>query len=338
MQLQIDNLGKVAITVEEDYWSINKDYDKLTIVEQKNVFGTFISRKPVPAGTVLTDRRYWIRFSSLKEEMVLQFQALVNKVNNLEISVDEKEEEIYKAMASITAGGLVLKQTFGDSEVIGISQKAITDKFSDIQTIINRISSDTIGISLNISNKLIFDYKPYNINITVTTNDTKIADNITLKLNGEVVATENDNNILSYNATIRGNSVTVEAIAVKDGFTYKVSDVITSVKPIYVGLEDDYTNVFQSLPEDESALSYEQPIRTTPEGTYVVKHNTYYSEPSGHINVFIPHTMMQPFLKICMNNFPIPMEKFDADDDYTVYVSLSEYPSGNNEQYIITIE
>ena len=338
MQLQIDNLGKVAITVEEDYWSINKDYDKLTIVEQENMFGTFISRKPVPAGTVLTDRRYWIRFSSLKEEIVLQFQTLVNKVNNLEISVDEKEEEIYKAIASITAGGLVLKQTFGDSEIIGISQKAITDKLSDIQTIINKISGDTIGISLNISNKLIFDYKSYDVNITVTTNDTKIADNITLKLNGEVVATESNNNVLSYTATISGNSVTVEAIAVKDGFTYEASDVITSVKPIYVGLESDYTNVFNGLPEDEAALSYEQLIRTTPKGTYTIKHNTSSSEPSGHINVFIPNTMMQPLPKIYMNGLLIPMEYFDVDNGYTVYVSYNEYPSGNNEQYIITIE
>ena len=29
MLLQIDKLGKVAVTVEENYWSLEKDYDKI---------------------------------------------------------------------------------------------------------------------------------------------------------------------------------------------------------------------------------------------------------------------------------------------------------------------
>lgn len=87
MLLQIDKLGKTCVTVEEDYWSNVKDYDKLTIVEQKGTFGTFISRKPVPAGTPLTDRKYWIRFSSLKEEIVLQFNSIVNELRELETTV-----------------------------------------------------------------------------------------------------------------------------------------------------------------------------------------------------------------------------------------------------------
>ena len=33
MLLQIDKLGKVAVTVEESYWSNDKDYNKLTIVD-----------------------------------------------------------------------------------------------------------------------------------------------------------------------------------------------------------------------------------------------------------------------------------------------------------------
>lgn len=78
MQIQIDNLGKVAVTVEKDFWDITKDYDRLTIVETpNNTYATYISRKPVPAGTVLTDRDYWIPFSSLKEEIVLDYNTFI---------------------------------------------------------------------------------------------------------------------------------------------------------------------------------------------------------------------------------------------------------------------
>ena len=83
MQLQIDNLGKVSITVEEDYWDITKDYDKLTIVEKEGIFGTFISRKPVQAGTVLTNREYWIPFSSLKEEIIIDYNQFISKYQSI---------------------------------------------------------------------------------------------------------------------------------------------------------------------------------------------------------------------------------------------------------------
>ena len=79
MQLQIDKLGKVSITIEEGYWDINKDYDKLTVVEKQGTYGTFISRKPVPSGTVLTNREYWIPFSSLKEEIIIDYNKFINK-------------------------------------------------------------------------------------------------------------------------------------------------------------------------------------------------------------------------------------------------------------------
>ncbi len=101
MQLQIEKLGKVSITVEEDYWDINKDYDKLTIVEKEGTFGTFISRKPVPAGTVLTDRKYWIPFSSLKEEIILNFNKWVSDYGALLGSQAETLNHIQELINSI---------------------------------------------------------------------------------------------------------------------------------------------------------------------------------------------------------------------------------------------
>lgn len=79
MRLQIEQLGKVSVTVEENYWNINNDYDKLTIVEKEGIFGTYISRKPVPSGTELTNRKYWIPFSSLRENIVIDYNSFIDK-------------------------------------------------------------------------------------------------------------------------------------------------------------------------------------------------------------------------------------------------------------------
>lgn len=83
MRLFIDKLGKVAVTVEQSYWSRNKDYDKLTIVQTEGEFATHISRKPVPAGTELTNREYWIPFSSLKESIVLDYNSFIAKYDKI---------------------------------------------------------------------------------------------------------------------------------------------------------------------------------------------------------------------------------------------------------------
>ena len=80
MIIQTEHLGKVSVTVEKDYHNINKCYDKLTIVEEKNEFRTYISRKPVPNGVELTDRNYWIPFSSLERQIVIDYNKFKNDV------------------------------------------------------------------------------------------------------------------------------------------------------------------------------------------------------------------------------------------------------------------
>ena len=51
------NLGKVSITVHGVWEDI--DYDKLTLVYHKEKNATYISKRPVPKGTMISDRKYW---------------------------------------------------------------------------------------------------------------------------------------------------------------------------------------------------------------------------------------------------------------------------------------
>lgn len=106
MKEKIENLGKVAVTIEEGYWDIKKPYDKLTVVEREGTGTTFISRKPVPPGTSILNRKYWIKFSKWSD---IPYE---------------------------------LTQKFGDSEELAISQKTLTNKFSDIETEIREGDED----------------------------------------------------------------------------------------------------------------------------------------------------------------------------------------------------
>ena len=101
MKIVKECLGKVAVTVEKDYWKLNKTYDRLVIVELKNQFKTFISRKPVPAGTLITDRDYWIPFSSLTEEITTQYNAILTKTEAIEAWYDQLNTKVNQVNTTI---------------------------------------------------------------------------------------------------------------------------------------------------------------------------------------------------------------------------------------------
>lgn len=60
----IKDYGKIGITVEEDKFNPDKDYEKLTIVEDENG-NIYLSRKDVPAELHidLTNKEYWFKIS-----------------------------------------------------------------------------------------------------------------------------------------------------------------------------------------------------------------------------------------------------------------------------------
>lgn len=269
MQLQVDKLGKVAVTVEENYWSIDKDYDKLTIVEQEGNFGTFISRKPVPAGTPLTNRTYWIKFSSLKEEIVLEFSRLVNDLRITNETIEQKEEEIYKAMASLEAGGIVLMQTFGDSEIVGISQKALTEKIDDLQDQINSLHPGISGVIVEVDPTLLYDGEDTEITVTGSMADNSVADLMTITVGDESISEHNVSE-MEHNFIVNATT-TINVEAVQEGFTHEASTKVVGVRRYYVGSADSN---YESLISD----TYLKPIKANPKGTYNVNvpTNGYY--------------------------------------------------------------
>lgn len=76
MKLQLTKVGKASITVEKDYWNVNKSYDRLTIVEQEGTYTTYISRLPVPAGKSIEDRNYWIPFGKRDAVTITNYKSL----------------------------------------------------------------------------------------------------------------------------------------------------------------------------------------------------------------------------------------------------------------------
>lgn len=206
METQKEKLGKVSITVEEDYWNINKVYKKLTIVERQSTGTTYLSRKPVPAGTSISNRKYWIKFSKWSD---IPYE---------------------------------ITQEFGDSDELVISQKVITKKIDDLQDQINNLHPGVIGVGITANPNLIYDDSSSNVTITAKMNYNSVADKIEIKIGDTIIGSENNVSELVVTQILNGTT-TIKAYAVQSGFDYNASTKVTGTKPYYIGSGTEYNDV-----------------------------------------------------------------------------------------------
>lgn len=108
------NLGKVSITVN-GIWE-DKDYDKLSLVYHEERNASYISKRPVPKGTLISNTKYWtlIVQGGFSNEVVKDIytkseidQLFVVSIETIKQYVEEKlidyytKEEIDNAIANI---------------------------------------------------------------------------------------------------------------------------------------------------------------------------------------------------------------------------------------------
>lgn len=109
------NLGKVSISVEKDYWDFEKSYDRLTVVERAGTNTVYLSRKPVPIGTSINDRDYWIKFGKYEQspyDVINQLgndpnsaiaqQIVTREINKLKKQVSDTLENIQEAITLLS--------------------------------------------------------------------------------------------------------------------------------------------------------------------------------------------------------------------------------------------
>ena len=138
MKSIIKKLGKTSITVEKDYHSSNKEYNKLTVVEEQGAFKTYLSRKPVPVGIELTNREYWIPFSGVLESIVFDYL---------------KFKKDYASGKNLEDNAIITRHIC-DRNVTGnkIADDAITtEKILDDSIIISKLSTDIQFLISNLS-------------------------------------------------------------------------------------------------------------------------------------------------------------------------------------------
>ena len=303
MMTIIKKLGKVAVTVEKESWKDYKDYDRLVIVRKGNI--TYITRKPVPAGTNVSNTEYYLPLgypegggSSIDDTII----------NEIETSVQESASNIDTLTELLNGFGLTIND--------------IIEEIASINSRLDNMSTTAATVSVSTDKSSIFANEQTNIKITVNCN--KQASSIKIKLGNDILYTTSNTSSATYtHQNVNRNTDLVYSVeAVIDGQTITSSKTVKVYYPIYYGVgyasgndkQDNFAQITTRNSTPKATIAGNYSIQNTISGNYL-----YFLVPNsmGGIN------SMQ------MNMLEIPRSQYDNINKngttYKVYKSLEPF-------------
>ena len=247
MESIIKKLGKTSITVEKDYHSSEKEYNKLTIVEEEGTFKTYLSRKPVPIGTELTNREYWIPFSGVLESITFDYL---------------KFKKDYASGKAIEDNAIIARHILNRNiERIKIALKAISEEEIDDNAIIERTIKDRNVTSNKIAEEnILTEHFAKKSVITAILADYAIS---AIKLADNSVTTRS---IVNENVTQEKLSISIQSLINNLSKTATFAGIATpttnpeipTAKTFYIATDKGIYNNFNGIEvtEDEIVILY----------------------------------------------------------------------------------
>lgn len=245
MESIIEKLGKVSVTVEKDYHNSKKEYNKLTIVEEQGAFKTYISRKPVPVGIELTNREYWIPFSSVLESITFDYLKFKQEYGSGDKLEDNSIKTRHIENGAITSSKL-LDDSINNNKIVNNTIE-IEKLSGTLQNIIKAATGVPEDLAKDIA-KLMREVFPLEIivNITPATlqekgTSTEITITWSAKIEGEIVDPEsviiNGRDVTSQTSyhDIVSDNKSFEIIITAKGRVSSVNKSVTYVYPIFTG-------------------------------------------------------------------------------------------------------
>ena len=245
MESVIKKLGKTSVTVEKDYHSSEKEYNKLTIVEEEGTFKTYLSRKPVPIGIELTNREYWIPFSGVLESITFDYLKFKKDYASGKAIEDNAIKTRHVENSAITSNKIQ------NDAIINSKIADNTIEIEKLSTNVRNIIKAATGVSEDLVKditKLMREVFPLEITVNIIPTalqekgtSTEITITWNAKIEGEIVAPEsvfvNGLDVTgqtSYKETV-SDSKTFNIEITAEGRVTSINKSITYVYPIFTG-------------------------------------------------------------------------------------------------------
>ena len=321
MKLQIDDLGFVSINVED--WDINRQFPRLTLTTDYSTWITYISRKAVPAGTPITDIKYWkpigrikndivFDYDKFKQDVIKQLGIFGNLISSIAKRIDALETQMQSFLTTAN-GGEAFSNMYGNSEVMGVTQKTLTETMNGLyELIFDALGIEVGDVKITISPDGFFSNEAAVVNIAATA-DYGLFDFVKVYFNGVKVLEKTSIKTFFENLTI-GKTTTIKVEAKVLGKLYTYEKTVTMASDFFIGAGATYEDVYNP--------QYTRPYDGNPTGQYTIN-----VEEGQRIIIILPTADISKIEQIEMNDFNIPMDT-TTFGIYTAYTSLNTYQAG----------
>ena len=230
-------------------------------------------------------------------------------------------DEIQYQINSLEIAGLALTNHLGQNEYIGISQRYLTELFTDIQDQLDALTANKATFTLSASKSLVFVGGTDNVTLTLSSSED--ATDLKIKTNGgDVLAEKASGRSLSFIVSASTfntapGTTTYRSEAYIKGNKKTASCSVTSVGRIYYGAGTT----------SDAAINTVGSPKTSPSGTY----NITVPAGGGYLWWKVPASMS--ITKISMSGFDVPMNAFENiavnELSYKLYRSSNSYQAGS---------
>jgi len=237
----------------------------------------------------------------------------------IENRMDEVEQEMTSFLETSAEGGVALSKHFGNSNLIGITQKSLTDAVNQILSKISEMTGDYVtGVGIDIVPEVIDSSNQVNVNINGASEYINF-DSIKVFINEEEIVSEEDVATFTEHIVINETSV-VKVVATVLGVPYEKEKTIYVYYPYFIGCGNIYTDIVSQ--------EYSRRYNDSPQGSFNV-----HCEEGQRVFIVIASEAASQIEQIEMNDFNIPMD-VSTVEGYTVYTSKNTYVEGD---YVIDV-
>lgn len=227
------------------------------------------------------------------------------KVAKRQLNWAHLDKDTQNIIASREEGGVALSGEFGESTLIGIHQKKLSETFENLQGQIDTIVGKGAIVNLSATPSMVFVGGSHSINLVATTD--LEATEISIRDNDTIIAEGSGTRLTCYkNIEITRPDITsFYALFKIKGIRKATTATVTAVNKIYYGSGTVYTDA-----------AIVPPAKLTPEGNY----NVNVIEDGQYVFFNIPTYML-------LNGATMNGIEFPLDEPTTVTINDTEYKS-----------
>lgn len=228
-------------------------------------------------------------------------------------------DNLQNQIDSLSVHGMAVSTEFGDDNLIGISQKALTEAFNKVWGKLEEITGESLkGFSLIVTPEFYIGEDGCTVHISASSAETAGRfEYIRFYINNILVTEASDVESLEYTTTVNETSE-VRCVAKILGIEYTETKVLTHYSSFFLGASTSYTNIMN--------VAHVISVNNNMSGSYNVPVND-----GDHIYVVVGAALRDGFRRADMNGVEIQFNESAVTVDgkqYVVFTSKNAYQRG----------